>query len=192
MRDTSSILRSERSPGGGNGSPLQYSCLESPMDRGVWWAAVHVVAKSQMTEVTLHTHTLTCPLRKSYIVSSVQEAWWSTGVYGREAALLSPFPTLLVLGLNLQYPYPALLALRAVPCIYIASVWFHLLGSYMGLETALALHMHFLIVFGDSEVRQREVVWAPEELALPFLTSVLSFIHLASIYQIPVMGQELR
>ena len=117
MRDTSSILRSERSPGGGNGSPLQYSCLESPMDRGVWWAAVHVVAKSQMTEVTLHTHTLTCPLRKSYIVSSVQEAWWSTGVYGREAALLSPFPTLLVLGLNLQYPYPALLALRAVPCI---------------------------------------------------------------------------
>ena len=32
--------------GEGNGTPLQYSCLENPMDRGAWWAAVHVVAKS--------------------------------------------------------------------------------------------------------------------------------------------------
>ena len=36
-----------RSPGGGYGSPLQYSCLENPMDRGVWQATVHGVAKSQ-------------------------------------------------------------------------------------------------------------------------------------------------
>ena len=36
-----------RSPGGGNGNPLQYSCLENPMDRGAWWATVHRVAKSQ-------------------------------------------------------------------------------------------------------------------------------------------------
>ena len=36
-----------RSPGEGNGSPLQYSCLESPMDRGSWWATVHGVTKSQ-------------------------------------------------------------------------------------------------------------------------------------------------
>ena len=35
-----------RSPGEGNGNPLQYSCLENPMDRGAWWAAVHGVAKS--------------------------------------------------------------------------------------------------------------------------------------------------
>ena len=35
-----------RSPGGGNGTPLQYSCLESPMDRGAWWVMVHGVAKS--------------------------------------------------------------------------------------------------------------------------------------------------
>ena len=34
-------------PGEGNGTPLQYSCLENPMDRGAWWAAVHGVAKSQ-------------------------------------------------------------------------------------------------------------------------------------------------
>ena len=36
-----------RSPGGGNGNPLQYSCPENPTDRGAWWATVHGVAKSQ-------------------------------------------------------------------------------------------------------------------------------------------------
>ena len=36
---------SGRSPGEGNGNPRQYSCLENPMDRGVWWATVHGVAK---------------------------------------------------------------------------------------------------------------------------------------------------
>ena len=35
-----------RSSGGGHGKPLQYSCLENPMDRGAWWATVHGVAKS--------------------------------------------------------------------------------------------------------------------------------------------------
>ena len=40
-RDTGLIPGSERSPGVGNGNPLQYLCLESPMDRGVWWATVH-------------------------------------------------------------------------------------------------------------------------------------------------------
>ena len=36
-----------RSPGGGHGNPLQYFCLENPMDRGAWWATVHGVAKSR-------------------------------------------------------------------------------------------------------------------------------------------------
>ena len=39
-----------RAPGGGNGNPLQYPCLENPMDRGVWRATVHGVTKSDMTE----------------------------------------------------------------------------------------------------------------------------------------------
>ena len=37
LRDRSSILGLGRSPGGGHGNPLQYSCLENPMDRGAWW-----------------------------------------------------------------------------------------------------------------------------------------------------------
>ena len=41
------IPGSGRSPGEGNGNPLQYSCLENPMDRGAWWATVHTVTKSQ-------------------------------------------------------------------------------------------------------------------------------------------------
>ena len=45
--DLGLIPGSGRSPGEGNGNPLQYSCLENPMDGGVWWATVHGVAKSR-------------------------------------------------------------------------------------------------------------------------------------------------
>ena len=45
--DLGSIPGSGKSPGEGNDNPLQYSCLENPMDGGVWWATVHGVAKSQ-------------------------------------------------------------------------------------------------------------------------------------------------
>ena len=45
--DTGSIPGSGRPSGEGNGNPLQYSCLEYPMDRGIWWATVHRVTKSQ-------------------------------------------------------------------------------------------------------------------------------------------------
>ena len=55
-----------RSPGVGNGNPLQYSCLKNSMDRGAWWATVHGVAELNITEHTcacaysythMHTHT---------------------------------------------------------------------------------------------------------------------------------------
>ena len=45
-----------RSPGVGNSNPLQYSCLENPMDRGAWWATVHRVTKSQTWLKRLSTH----------------------------------------------------------------------------------------------------------------------------------------
>ena len=54
-RDADSILKSERSPGGGHGDRLQYSCLENPMERGVWWVTVQRIAESDMTKVTQHS-----------------------------------------------------------------------------------------------------------------------------------------
>ena len=45
-RDEGSIPASGRPPGGGNGNPLQHSCLENPSDRGAWWATVQGVTKS--------------------------------------------------------------------------------------------------------------------------------------------------
>ena len=47
IRDVGSFSGLGRSPGGGHGNPLQYSCLDNPMDRGTWGVTVHEVAKSQ-------------------------------------------------------------------------------------------------------------------------------------------------
>ena len=64
-RDASLVPASGRSPGVGNGYPLQYSCLENSMDRGAWRALVPGVAKSDMTEqACAHTHTH----KTSYII----------------------------------------------------------------------------------------------------------------------------
>ena len=54
--DSGSIPGWERSPAGRHGNPLQYSCLENPMDRGAWWAIVHRVAKSRTWLRLLSTH----------------------------------------------------------------------------------------------------------------------------------------
>ena len=47
-RDAALIPDLERTPGEGNGNPLQYSCLENSMDRGDWWTTVHRVANSEI------------------------------------------------------------------------------------------------------------------------------------------------
>ena len=57
--DPGLIPGSGRSPGEGNGNPLQYSCLENPIDRGAWRAIVHGVAKSWTLLSNTHTHTHT-------------------------------------------------------------------------------------------------------------------------------------
>ena len=50
IRDAGLIPGLGRSPGEGNGNPLQYSCLENPKDRGAWWTAVHGIAELDTTE----------------------------------------------------------------------------------------------------------------------------------------------
>ena len=59
--DMALIPETERSSGEGNGNPLQYSCLRNPMDKGVWWATVHWVTKSQTpTEQLSYSTVLYC------------------------------------------------------------------------------------------------------------------------------------
>ena len=62
IRDMGSIPGLERSPGGGHGSPLQYSCLENPMGRGALQATVHRVRKSwtQLRQLSMHTYMCAC------------------------------------------------------------------------------------------------------------------------------------
>ena len=57
VRNAGSVPGLRRSPGEGNGSPLQYSRLENPMDRGAWWATVHRVTKSwtRLKRLSMHT-----------------------------------------------------------------------------------------------------------------------------------------
>ena len=79
LRDSDLIPGLGRSPGGGHGNPLQYSCLENPMDRGAWWATVHSITKS-WTWLKLgctHTHTHTHPHTNHvfFIPSSVDGPW---------------------------------------------------------------------------------------------------------------------
>ena len=75
-RDDSSIPGSGRSPGGERGNPLQYSCLENPIDRGARWAVVHGIAKSWtwMKQLSMHAHTLLSIASISFLLLT---AYWN-------------------------------------------------------------------------------------------------------------------
>ena len=76
-RDEGVIPGSGRSPGGGHGNSLQYSCLKNPMDRGIRWATVHRVAKNWtwLKQFSTHTHTsiLQCHRNTQWLVCAVKE-----------------------------------------------------------------------------------------------------------------------
>ena len=65
IRDKSSIPGLGRSPGGGHGNPLQYSCLQTPTDRGAWWVRVHGVTRSQ-TQLSMRAQLSKAPLLTSF------------------------------------------------------------------------------------------------------------------------------
>ena len=69
--DTGLITGLGRSPGGGNGNPLQYFCLENPMDRGAWRATAHGVAKESDTTEQLSTNIHAHNLSKIVIVNRI-------------------------------------------------------------------------------------------------------------------------
>ena len=73
-RDLGLILGSERSPGRGHGNPLQYFCLENPMDRGAWRDTVYGVAELDMAEcVRMHAYTHTHTHTHTHTPSSKQQ-----------------------------------------------------------------------------------------------------------------------
>ena len=77
-KDVCSTLGSGRSPGIGNGSPLQYSCLENSMDRGIWWATVHVITKSWTWLNDKHTKSwelCRCDYWAFYVILWERQAW---------------------------------------------------------------------------------------------------------------------
>jgi len=80
VRDMASIPGSGRSPGGRHGNPLQYSCLEHPIDRGAWRATLHRVAKSQtrLKQLSMHAHT---PLSELLFNSMVTAPYFSIQFY---------------------------------------------------------------------------------------------------------------
>ena len=71
IRTVGSASGWRRSPGGGRGNPLQYSCLENPMDRGAWWATVHGVVGSR-TRLSNFTYLLT------YTYAILVATFWRT------------------------------------------------------------------------------------------------------------------
>ena len=69
--DPGSIPGLRRSPGEGNGNPLQYSCLENPLDRGTWWAAVHGFAR--VIHDRHQTNHDTIVLSNSYTITIIKD-----------------------------------------------------------------------------------------------------------------------
>ena len=88
IRDEGSIPGLGRSPGGGHSYPLQYSCLENPMDRGAWQATVHSITQSQvwLKRVSVHSHSkdkrslsLWPPLQRRPLEFCLPPAPWNLG-----------------------------------------------------------------------------------------------------------------
>ena len=100
LRDVSAIPGWGTSPGGGHSNPLQYPCLENPVDRGAWWATVHGVTKGRGRSVTTHTHTHThviglcfrLPRMRHMVTKEIHTVWTSKGAVRVDLAWRSHVP----------------------------------------------------------------------------------------------------
>ena len=90
-RDTDLIPGSGRSPGVGNGNPLQYSCLENPMDRGVWQATVYGSQRMGHNSACMwtraHAHTQTHSLHPYWSVSLLWSSEWKAAQFQFRATM---------------------------------------------------------------------------------------------------------
>ena len=86
-----------RTPGGGHGNPLQYPCLETPMDRGAWWATPHRIAKSQtqLKQLSTHAHDLFWPMSCEWDWHTV----WAGAFHCQFETLFRPFSSATATGI---------------------------------------------------------------------------------------------
>ena len=112
--DLGSIPGLGRSPGEGNGNPLQYSCLENPMDRGAWRATVHGVAKSRtrLSDFTsLHFNTISSSDENTFLSTCLPNSLQQKGKFfhplKRSLGLIPTFlyTSIITLSLKLSKPY---------------------------------------------------------------------------------------
>ena len=133
IKDMGVILGLGRSLGGGHGNPLQYSCLENPMDRGAWWATIHRVTKSQTQLKWLSTHACTRAdvqiQRKTGKENKISGIHFSFCVYLSFGFILivsmeGSTPGLLVHSLQYGTLPPSRCLLQLVTCLSTSSVLF--------------------------------------------------------------------
>ena len=95
LRDVGLLPGLERSPGGGHGNPLQYSCLENPMNGGAWRATVHMVTKSQtrLKQLDMHACTHTCEVlpRVESEPENVASGWLDAGCFSAAKSCLTVY-----------------------------------------------------------------------------------------------------
>ena len=93
LRDMGLLPGLERSPGGGHGNPLQYSCLENPMNRGAWQATVHMVTKSRtrLKQLGMHACAHTCEVlpRVESEPENVAPGWLDGGCFSAAKSCLT-------------------------------------------------------------------------------------------------------
>ena len=150
-RELGSIPGLGRSLGVGNGNPLQYSCLENPTDRGVWWATVHGVARSQ-TQISIHT---TDQLRKDKASQMKRMfrrfdcCFFPNRPLGKESACNARDPSLIPgsgkqRGYPLQYSWAFLLAQLVTNPHAMWEIWVRSLGWEDSLEKGKSTHSSLL------------------------------------------------